>query len=193
MPFYTLKIILYIIKKIKYCSKPFFYLSGNEYIKVWIINQKLFYNPKSKKRHQTKEKTIIERYIPGFFRHFRICHTHGPKGCVTCRTQLIFLSFALQVDYFFTNICEISIDFSTFEVRFIINWRQIKTKLMFAWFIKSFISYKTCILPFYLCYMIYWKEQYFETVHKYDTYLKKMCRFSLKSKTKSYVKRTYLM
>lgn len=129
--------------------------------------------------------------MPGFFRNFRICHICGLEGCVTCRTQVLFMNFALQVWLIFWSIyVKISIDLSTFKVRFIIYWRQIKTKLMFAWFIKSFNIYKTGILSFFLCYMIYWKEKYFETVPKHDTCL---YRFGLKSKTQSYVKRTCLM
>lgn len=98
--------------------------------------------------------------------------------------------FAGLTNFFWSIYVKISIDLSTFKVRFIIYWRQIKTKLMFAWFIKSFNIYKTGILSFFLCYMIYWKEKYFETVHKHDTCL---YRFGLKSKTQSYVKRTCLM
>lgn len=50
---------------------------------------------KTKKRH--KEEKNIERYIPGFFLHFRMCHIRGPKGCVTYRTQVNFMKFAFQV------------------------------------------------------------------------------------------------
>lgn len=53
-----------------------------------------------------KEKTIIKRYLPGFFLHFRICHILGPMECVTFRTQVILVNFALQVWHFYVNICE---------------------------------------------------------------------------------------
>lgn len=171
--------------------KTFSYLSGNEYIKVWIINQKYSYNPKFKKKTPNKRENNYWTIHTWIFSSFQNMSYTWAKGVCNVSHAAYFPEFCFAgLTIFFPNICEISIDFSTFEVRFIINWRQIKTKLTFAWFIKSFISYKTCILPFFLFYMIHWKEQYFETVHKYDTYLKKMCRFSLKSKTKSYVKRT---